>query len=543
MRNKRYKLCKPAQRESERGIVPTSSARCQGQDNRTCLDGKALQQNDAKGGAPLESVDYAANAADHKATNRPHSKLTNSDRTTALQTKLYQAAVRDKARRFHALHDKLYLPYVLQSAWELVCRNRGAAGIDGVTLKEVEAYGVERFLQETGQAVREKTYRPEPVRRVHIPKPDGRFRPLGIPTVRDRVLQTAAKLVMEPIFEADFEELGQGMQGCSFGFRPGMGPHDALARVRAVSQRGYRWVVDADIEGFFDNLDHQVLMAALRRRIGDGEMLRLIYRWLKAGYLLAAEGVVHDTDTHRGSPQGGPLSPLLANVYLHAFDQASQQQKAFIGKLTRYADDFVIQCGSEQQARRALEWVSGQLEQLKLCLHPTKTRIVNDRAVGFDFLGFHHRRVVLGQGPHGRRRAGQNEREEQESCGVLRWPGRKAQQRLRAEVRRLVGPPGRLRPYWSEVMRDLQAYLRGWCQYYRHGQSTAVFRKLDDYVHLRVARNLARSQPTGQGRARRRWEYYARRLTQWGRLPRLIPLQKGPFAPRCGRANVLWRAV
>lgn len=451
-------------------------------------------------------------------TNQPQ------DRTTVLQSKLYQAAVRDKARRFHALHDKLYLPYVLQSAWEMVKRNRGACGIDGQTLKDIEAYGVERFLTETVQAVREKTYRPMPVRRVHIPKPDGKLRPLGIPTVRDRVVQAAAKLVLEPIFEADFE-------GSSFGFRPGIGQHDALEAVAEHARNGYRWVVDADIEQFFDCLDHQELMAALRRRIGDGEMLRLIYRWLKAGYLW--EGEFHNTD--QGSPQGGVLSPLLANVYLHSFDQAFHQQKAFIGKLARYADDFVIQCGTEEHARRALAWASEQISKLKLRLHPEKTRIVNDREAGFDFLGFHHRRVILGQ--QSRSRAGR------ESYGVLRWPGGKAQRKFRAEIRSRVGPPGRLRPHWKEVMRDLCAYLTGWCQYYRHGQSTKVFGKLDYYVHIRVARNLARSQPTGKHRRPRRWEYYARRLADWGQLPRLTTIQKETFNPYRGQANVLWRAV
>jgi group II intron reverse transcriptase/maturase len=432
--------------------------------------------------------------------------------------------MRDKARCFHALYDKLYLPYVLQSAWEMVRRNRGSAGIDGQTLKAIEEYGVERFLTETAQALREKTYRPMPVRRVHIPKPDGKLRPLGIPTVRDRVVQAAAKIVMEPIFEADFE-------GSSFGFRPGIGQHEALAAVAEHARSGHRWVVDADIEQFFDNLDHQVLMAALRRRIGDGEILRLIYRWLKAGYLW--EGERHDTD--QGSPQGGVLSPLLANVYLHSFDQAVRRQKAFIGKMTRYADDFIIQCGSAEHARRALGWATEQIAALGLRLHPEKTRIVNDRDVGFDFLGFHHRRVILGR--QSRRGAGK------ESYGVLRWPGTKAQRKFRAEIRRRLGPAGLLRPHWKEVMRELRAYLVGWCQYYRHGQSTKVFGKLDYYVHIRVARNLTRGQPTGKRRVRRRWEYYARRLAQLGCLPRLALLQQGKFGDYRGQANALWRAV
>jgi group II intron reverse transcriptase/maturase len=441
-----------------------------------------------------------------------------------LQTKLYQAAVRDKSRRFHALHDKVYLPYILQSAWEMVRRNRGAGGIDGQTLADIETCGVQRFLDETAQAVREKTYRPVAVRRVEIPKPDGSLRPLGIPTVRDRVVQAAAKLVLEPIFEADFE-------GCSFGFRPGVGQHDALAAVSDHASKGLRWVVDADIERFFDTLDHQELMSALRRRIGDGEMLRLIYLWLKAGYLW--EGAHHDTD--HGSPQGGVLSPLLANVYLHSFDRAFTRQKEFIGQLTRYADDFVIQCGTEAHALRALAWASEWIGKLKLRLHPVKTRIVNDRDVGFDFLGFHHRRVVLG--PQCRKGAGT------ESRGVLRWPGKKAQCRFRAQIRQRLAPPGRLRKHWHEVVKELQAYLVGWCQYYRHGQSTRVFAKLDDYVRMRAARNVARSQPTGSKRHARTWLHYVGHKAIREQLPSLKVIQQGSFVPRRGTANVLWRAV
>src|SRR5438445_8398676 len=233
------------------------------------------------------------------------------DRTIVLQSKLYQAAQRDPKRRFHALYDRLSLPYVLQSAWEMVRQNKGAAGIDQQTLADIEAQGVSEFLAEIAQSLRDKTYRPQPVRRVEIPKPGDptRTRPLGIPTVRDRVVQAACKLLLEPIFEADFED-------CSFGFRPEKGALDALEAVHQTSRRGFRWVVDADLQQFFDQLDHQTLMAALRRRISDGELLRLIYRWLKAGYLW--EGQYHDTD--QGSPQGGVFTPptMLPNAPLGA---------------------------------------------------------------------------------------------------------------------------------------------------------------------------------------------------------------------------------
>jgi group II intron reverse transcriptase/maturase len=448
-------------------------------------------------------------------TSRPE------DRTTDLQSKLYQAAQRDPTRRFHALYDKLSLPYVLQSAWELVAKNRGAAGIDRQTLEAIEAAGVPAFLTEIAQSLREKTYRPQPVRRVEIPKRGDptRTRPLGIPTVRDRVVQAAAKLVLEPIFEADFAET-------SFGFRPGRGQHDALAAVSENARKGYRWVVDADIEQFFDTLDHQQLMAALRRRISDGEVLRLIYRWLKAGYLL--DGRYHDTD--QGSPQGGVLSPLLANVYLHDFDQAQQNQETFAGRLTRYADDFVIQCPTAEQAARALGWAREQLARLGLKLHPTKTRVVNDREEGFDFLGFHQRRVIwVGYGT--------------ESRGVVRWPSRGACHRFRDRVRQIVGSPAYTRSEWARVRRQLQAYLGGWSQYFRHGTSTAVFAKLDEYVRERVARHLARSQPKGRRRCRRSWRAYAHWLKHSGELVPLLTLRHAAVRPPRGGVKIRWRAV
>jgi group II intron reverse transcriptase/maturase len=443
------------------------------------------------------------------------------DRTTVLQSKLYPAAQRDPHRRFHALYDKLASSYVLQSAWELVRQNKGAAGIDQQTLAAIEAGGVPEFLAEIAQSLRDKTYRPQPVRRVEIPKAGDptRSRPLGIPTVRDRVVQAAAKLLLEPIFEADFE-------GCSFGFRPERGARDALEAVYQTSREGYRWVVDADIQQFFDRLDHQTLMAALRRRISDGEVLRLIYRWLKAGYLW--EGQYHDTD--QGSPQGGVLSPLLANVYLHGFDQAQRTQKAFIGRLTRYADDFVIQCGTAEQAMRALEWTREQLARVGLTLHPEKTRVVNDREEGFDFLGFHHRRVRLTGS-------------QKESRGVLRWPSQKACRQFREQVCELVGPPGRLRRERGECLRRLGRYLTGWKHYFRHGQSARTFAKLDEFVAERVARNLARSQPTGKHRQRRRWGEIAQEVEREGVLPKLGRLGTEALQALRGRAKARWRAV
>ncbi len=335
------------------------------------------------------------------------------------------------------------------------------------------------------------------------------------------MVQAAAKLVLEPIFEADFE-------GSSFGFRPGIGQHDALDAVAKHSKDNFRYVVDADIEKFFDTLDHQQLMAAVRRRISDGEMLRLIYYWLKAGYLL--DGQYHDTD--QGSPQGGVLSPLLANVYLHTFDRAFKAQKRFIGRLTRYADDFVIQCGTRGHAEKALAWVTEQLECLKLKLHPEKTKIVNDREEGFDFLGFYHRRVLIGHGKQTGR----------ESGGVLRWPSSKTRAEFRAQVKERLGPPGRLRPKWKAILAAYKRFLQGWWQYYRHGNSSRVFHKLDLYAREKLARNLARSQPTGKKRTKRKWTFYIKHPSLQ-QLATLTTLSKADVRSYQGLAKAEWRAV
>lgn len=278
--------------------------------------------------------------------------------------------------------------------------------------------------------------------------------------------------------------------------------------------------MDADIKQFFDKLDHQQLMTALRRRISDGELLRLIYRWLKAGYL--QDGTLHDTDP--GSPQGGVLSRLLANTYLYAFDRAQQAEKSFLGRLTRYADDFVIQCGTEAHARKALAWVEGQMSALGLRLHPEKTRVVEDRE-GFDFLGFHHQRLALA-------------RTGRESRGVLRWPGKKACCRFRERVRQLVGPPQRLRTHWSERLTKLKRYLQGRHHYYRHGESQRICTKLDGYVIERIAGNYARSQPKGKQRRRRHWRECWAKLLAWGKVPSLAECAQETAPSYRGRANV-----
>lgn len=400
--------------------------------------------------------------------------LTTPEKIRTLQRALYVKAKQEPTRRFHALYDKVWREDILAHAYALSRANGGAPGVDGETFSRINAYGVERWLDELGEEIRTRRYTPQPVRRVMIPKSSGGGqRPLGIPTIRDRVVQTAATLVLEPIFEADFDE-------AAFGYRPKRSALDAVRTVHAAIDEGHTEVVDADLSKYFDTIPHQALMTCVARRISDGKMLHLMKMWLKAP--------VEETDERgrrrmsggkkatRGTPQGGVASPLLANIYMHRFIKAFRKyglDRRYGAVLVTYADDFVILC--RQGAPEVLETTRRWMASIGLALNEDKTRVCNARCAPFDFLGYTF-------GPLYSPRTGGRYN------GAR--PSRKAVASIKDTIRRRLRP-GNQAP-WEEVARDLNRTVRGWTGYFSYGSVTKARHDVKLHLYHTVRRFLRR---------------------------------------------------
>lgn len=391
-----------------------------------------------------------------------------------LQRKLYRKAKLEPAYRFYALYDKVYRADILSHAYYLVRANKGSAGIDGITFKAIEENeGVTALIAELEEALRNKTYKPDPVKRVMIPKSDGRQRPLGIPTIRDRVVQMAAKLVIEPIFEADF-------CGTSYGFRPKKSAHDAVDNVVDAMFTGYTEVIDADISKYFDTIPHSNLMAVVAERICDGEMLRLVQMWLKAPVMEqdkdgTKRNIGGGKGNRTGTPQGGVISPLLANLYLHILDRIWERnnlQQRLGARIVRYADDIVILC-KRSKSGRAMMILRQMLERLKLSLSEVKTKIVNTHKERFNFLGFS---IHMGEGRSGKLYAHVE-------------PSKKSLQTIRDRITELTRRERTVMPI-EKVVEEVNAKLRGWTNYFYYRNCSQVLVKLRRHVEQRFTIHL-----------------------------------------------------
>ena len=409
-------------------------------------------------------------------TPRVRVKPKPEERVRVLWRRLYLSAKARPDKSFGVLYDKVCSVEVLREAWKRVSRKGGCAGVDGKSIRWIREYGVERYLEELREALVEERYRPDKIQRRYIPKPDGRKRPLGIPTVTDRVVETAVKIVIEPLFEADFLE-------CSYGFRPKRSAHQAIWRIEGYLRMGYRWMVDVDLKSYFDTMPHEPLMELVKRRVRDPKVLRLIRRWLKAGVM--ENGVVEHPEL--GSPQGGCLSPLLSNIYLHELDKRWQKRT---GKIVRYADDFVILCRTEGEARCEYEHLQEVVQKMHLTLNEEKTRVARVRD-GFDFLGFSFR-------------VGEYYRRGKRREIMIKLPRAKAVKAMRGKIKEAVkavplGEPVR------EAVEAVNIRLKGWTNYFQICNVWHSLKKLDWYAGEQLRLFLRRKHQRKRTRGGTLW--------------------------------------
>lgn len=437
--------------------------------------------------------------------------LATPEKIRKLQRALYVKAKQEPTRRFHVLYDKVWREDILAHAYACCRANGGASGVDDETFARIEAEGVERWLRALREKVRTGRYKPQPVKRVMIPKPGGGQRPLGIPTIRDRVVQTAAVLVLEPIFEADFDE-------AAYGYRPQRSALDAVRAVHQAMEAGHTEIVDADLSKYFDTIPHSELMTCVARRVSDGKMLHLIKMWLKAS--------VEETDergrrrmsggkkTTRGTPQGGVASPLLANIYMHRFIKAFRKyglDGRYGAVLVNYADDFVVLC--RHGADEVLEVTRRWMTSIGLTLNETKTRVCNARCAPFTFLGYTF-------GPMYSPRTG--------GRYLGAQPSKKAvasiKERIRSRLRRGNPAP------WEEVARDLNRTVRGWTNYFGYGSATKAQRAVQAHLYHAVRRFLRRRHKVAGPGFR---QFPPQRVFGGLGVVSLVPLRRRPSAHTC----------
>ncbi len=375
---------------------------------------------------------------------RRRSEIPDAERVSILQEKLYQKAKQERGYKFYVLYDKMFIPYMLREAWKSVKSNDGAPGVDGITIGKVEDYGVDMYLKELGEELRKQTYKPQAVKRVMIPKANGGQRPLGVPTVRDRIAQTVCKMILEPIFEADFED-------SSYGFRPGRSSKDAITAIKEHLKEGKAEVYDADLSKYFDTIPHDKLQIALKQRIADPRILKLINKWLKVSVYEDGQ-YKGGRDNHTGTPQGGVISPLLANIYFHLLDRIVNSSQSLFYKhgvqIVRYADDFVLM--GKKLPEEVIVKLKNLLHRMGLSLNEDKTRKIDARKESFNFLGF---TIRYDKDIKGR--------------DLRYWnivPGKKSEQKIRDKVKEYLRTHGHYKA--EDVARGLNSMIRGWLNYF-----------------------------------------------------------------------------